>query len=201
MENICLFDMDGTICDYDDAIKKDYDKLKSPNDPEYDLHIIDKTPYLKERIRLIRKEPGWWINLKKFELGFDIFNLAKELGFEINILTKSPRSSPNAWTEKVEWLKTNLSDYENINITISDDKGIVYGKVLVDDYPEYILRWLENRSRGLVIMPANLENKNFKHENVIRYDGTNLDAVKKALIIARDRQYHEVVKYTEYFFK
>lgn len=197
MENIALFDMDSTLCDYDKAIIEDYNKIKAPNDPDYDLEIIDKTPYLKERINLIRREPGWWKKLDKLKLGYDLLGLAKELGFQINILTKSPRSSPNAWTEKIEWLKLNLSNYNDVHITISEDKGIVYGKVLIDDYPEYILRWLENRKRGLVIMPATNSNKNFKHDNVIRYDGTNLEQVKQAMIKARDRKYHEEINYIE----
>tara|TARA_Y100000310_G_C20512920_1_gene729762 strand:+ start:436 stop:588 length:153 start_codon:yes stop_codon:yes gene_type:complete len=48
-------------------------------------------------------------------------------------------------------------------MTITEDKGIVYGKVLVDDYPCYIKRWLENRPRGLVIMPAHSYNRDFEH--------------------------------------
>jgi len=187
IENIALFDMDGTLCNYDKAMRKDYNRIKSPSDPEYDLlNKKNILPYLKERIRLVRRVPGWWKNLEKYNLGFDILNLAKELGFTINILTKCPQSAVNSWTEKVEWIRENLSEYD-VNITISDDKGIVYGKVLVDDFPEYIERWLQNRPRGLVVMPANIQNKYFKHKNVIRYNGSNLEEVKTALIKSKDR--------------
>jgi len=45
----------------------------------------------------------------------------------------------------------------------------------------YVERWLSWRDRGLVIMPANEGNKNFSHPQVIRYDGSNLEVVKKAM--------------------
>jgi hypothetical protein len=63
-------------------------------------------------------------------------------------------------------------------VTITHDKGLVYGAVLVDDWPDYILKWLEHRPRGLVIMPAHDHNAGFTHHNVVRYDGTNIDEVK-----------------------
>lgn len=68
-----------------------------------------------------------------------------------------------------------------MDITITRDKGLVYGKVLVDDYPGYIERWLKWRKNGLVIMPASKSNKDFKHEQVIRYDGSNLEEVSLAM--------------------
>jgi 5'-nucleotidase len=56
-------------------------------------------------------------------------------------------------------------------VTITMDKGLVYGKVLVDDYPEYALRWLKWRKRGLVIMPNQPWNQGFEHPQVHRYTG------------------------------
>ncbi|MDD4983536.1 MAG: hypothetical protein PHH82_01695 [Candidatus ainarchaeum sp.] len=195
-DNIALFDLDGTLCDYDKAIIADYNLIKSSGDPEYESFSpkIQNSPALKARIKLIRNQPGWWAKLEKYKPGFDILNLARELDFSINILTKGPRSSPNAYTEKVEWIKTNLAEYD-VSITISEDKGLVYGKILVDDYPEYIIDWLRNRPRGLVIMPDQAWNKDFKHENVLRYTGKNLEQVKKAMILSRDKKSGEIVKY------
>lgn len=196
-ENIILFDMDGTLCDYDKAITRDYNRLKSPNDPEYSSssNVIEDTPYLKERIRIIRNQPGWWADLEKYKPGFDILTVAKDLGFAIHILTKGPRSSTNSWAEKVDWIRNNLLNSDDVNITISEDKGLVYGKVLVDDWPEYVERWLENRPRGLVIMPLHPWNKDFKHEHVIHYDGNNLSEVRKALGLAFTREANKNVNY------
>jgi|GEM_PF-566221 len=196
-DNIILFDMDGTLCDYDKAIVRDYNKLKSPGDPEYApfKEQIENTSYLKDRIRLIRNQPGWWANLEKYKPGFDVLEIAMELGFAIHILTKGPKSSTNAWAEKVEWVRKNMPDAKDVNITISDDKGLLYGKVLVDDWPEYVERWLENRHRGLVIMPLHPWNRDFKHERVIHYNGKNLNEVRKALELAFKREASEKVNY------
>jgi len=185
-QNIALFDMDGTLCDHDKALKKDMEKLKGPKEnlPEVFLGQ-DTPPYLRERIELIRKQPGWWENLDKFKLGFDILNVAKKLGFEIYILTKGPSSKPNAWKEKVDWIRKNV---EKAKITITEDKGLVYGKVLVDDYPHYIEAWLKHRPRGLVIMPIHSYNQNYNHPRVIRYDGKNLSQIKTALKRVKERR-------------
>jgi len=70
---------------------------------------------------------------------------------------------------------------KNMDITITRDKGLVYGKVLVDDWPEYIERWLKWRPRGIVIMPANSANLGFSHRQVLRYTGKNLAQVKEIM--------------------
>jgi hypothetical protein len=95
------------------------------------------------------------------------------------VLTQGPRRNANAWTGKKLWIDKNLG--QDVDITITRDKGLVYGKVLVDDFPEYIERWLEWRPRGLVIMPVNESNINFKHPQVIRYDGFNFIEVAAAM--------------------
>lgn len=185
IENIALFDLDSTLCDYSKAIKEEYDRIKSPGDAEFNDFQDPLPDYIRNRKRLITGQPGWWENLEKFQLGFDILNIAEELEFEIYILTKAPKHNPNAWTEKARWAQKNVP---NAKIILTEDKGLVYGKILVDDYPPYIERWTENRPRGLVIMPANTWNKDFTHKNTIRYNGENIDHVRKAMEIARDRK-------------
>jgi len=177
IENIALFDLDGTLADYDSAILRDYNKIKSPEDPEYSREL-KKYPYMRARIDMIRNQTNWWYDLDVLDLGYDLYLMAVEVGFKIHILTQGPKSCPNSWGEKLRWVqqKINIED-----VTITRDKGLVYGKILVDDYPEYIERWLKWRKNGLVIMPAHDYNKDYKHPNVIRYDGTNNDEVKIAL--------------------
>jgi hypothetical protein len=51
----------------------------------------------------------------------------------------------------------------------------------------YIERWLTWRPRGLVIMPAQPWNEDFRHSNVLRYNGKNLDAVKASLQAVKER--------------
>jgi len=179
-ERIALFDMDGTLCDYDGGLRQSMYHLASPEEPTFKGVPRDDAPaYLKCRADIIRLNADWWANLPQFKLGFDIWHLAEELGYRRMILTQGPKRNPNAWAGKKMWIDKNLG--QEVDITITRDKGLVYGKVLVDDFPEYIHRWLEWRPRGLVIMPANEANKNYFHPQVIRYDGKNLNVIKEAM--------------------
>lgn len=186
--NICLMDLDGCLCDHDAALLRDLKKIASPEETmKYEnLHSDDLPKWMKARVDMIRSAVGWWFKLKEFKLGWDVYNLAVEMGFEMHILTKGPKRIPNAWKEKVEWCQERLGCETHVNI--SADKGLVYGKVLVDDYPKYITSWLKRRPRGLVIMPCSKQNKDFVNANVIRYTGKNLSEVERALRAAYARR-------------
>ena len=73
---------------------------------------------------------------------------------------------------------------------MTQDKSFTYGRVLVDDWPDYVTSWLEHRPRGLVVMPAHPWNVDFNHPNVIRYDGSehNRKDVRDRLITAASRK-------------
>lgn len=186
---IALVDMDGVLCDYYSALKKDYNKIKSPSDPEFEKTNSNSPLYLKNRVDLIRNQQGWWEKLKPLKRGFEILKLLKKLGYEINILTKAPRNAFNANTEKSKWIEKHVGKIgKDVFMHISSDKSLAYGRVLIDDYPPYIEPWLKARPRGIVIMPPHPWNKNFKHKRVIRYTTKNLKKAKKALIWARDRK-------------
>lgn len=175
-EKIALFDMDGTLVDYDLGIQQSMSLLASPDEPPFTgVPREDAPAYLKARAALIKSSIDWWTNLPKLKLGFDIWEVAESLGYQRMILTQGPRLFPSAWMGKKLWIDRYLG--ENTDITITRDKGLVYGKVLVDDWPEYIERWLKWRPRGIVIMPDSAANKGFKHSQVIRYDGSNLEQI------------------------
>lgn len=196
IETIALFDLDGTLCDYDKGMKESLNSLKSPNEPEFNGRLDDNAPsYLKARVDLIRHNSLWWENLEKFQLGWDILKVAKELGYNITILTQGPRRNPESWLGKKKWVDKHLGP--DTNITITRDKGSVYGKVFVDDFPEYIERWLSWRDRGLVIMPSNESNKGYNHPQVIRYDGNNLNRVVRAMALVRHRKRGESVDFSK----
>lgn len=181
---IALFDMDGTLAGYDQQMKSDMALLAGP-DESISNHREPMERHLLNRMRLIKSQRDWWLNLPRIETGFDVLQLAQKIGFKIHILTKGPRNTPQAWTEKFLWCQKQIS--ADIDITITQDKGMVYGRVLVDDYPEYMERWLKHRPRGLGIMPLTDYNKSFQHPNVIKYDGTDLAEVENKLQQAFDR--------------
>ena len=182
---IALFDMDGTLADYDLRLKADLLSIASPDDPPVEEIYGNLPRHIELRRHMITSQVGWWLGLERFKLGWDILELVKHLNFRVVILTKGPSSKPSAWTEKVEWCDKHLKGMVE-GVTITHDKGLVYGKVLVDDFPAYIERWLEWRPRGMVIMPAHDHNESFSHPNVVRYNGSNLEEVRERLLSVLD---------------
>lgn len=184
---VALFDLDGTLADFDFAMETKLMSLANNIEIPYFQEQDNEPTYMKMRRRLIKKTPGFWRELPKFSLGFQVLEEVNKLNFDIMILSKGPRNNPTAWAEKIEWCHANLPmDEMDIKITLTEDKGLVYGKVLVDDWIPYVERWLEWRPRGLVIMPAHDRNKDFRHPNVVRYDGTNLNEVIERLTFQRN---------------
>lgn len=185
-EPIALVDLDGTLADFDGAMQSGLTAMMSPNeDPELNQRDMDHVPYLKARRRAIKATPGFWSGLEPLKLGFDILEVYEEMKFKPMILTKGPANPAGAWTEKFQWCKKHVP---HLPITISDDKGLVYGKTLADDWPSYIERWLHWRPRGLVVVPAQSWNVDIEVKfpnNTVRYDGSNMDRVREKLKIVR----------------
>lgn len=182
-----LVDMDGTVCDFAGALARDEAALVSPDEARrvFTAEDEEKFPYVKARRRLIKAQTDWWLNLDELPRGMRIVKMLEELGFRITVLTRGPKPHPHAWAEKVKWAKRHIP---GCNVTVTDDeKGMVYGKVLVDDWPEYVESWLKRRPRGLVVLPDQPWNQGFKpHPQVIRHTD-NDEEVRAALLAQRDR--------------
>lgn len=180
-ESVALFDLDGTLADFDGAMTRGMRALASPDEPLWtSAHEQEEPEYLTARRRLVKQIPGFWSGLAKLADGFMVLEMARALDYRNMVLSRGPRKNAGAWGEKLEWCRGNLP--EDVQVTLTEDKGLVYGRVLVDDWPEYVLRWLEWRKRGLVIMPAREWNADFKHPQVIRYTmGQNDEEVSQAL--------------------
>lgn len=175
-DNIALIDIDGTLADYDGEMSRRMKLLASPGEKCYDgIYEDDELlPFVKERRRLIKSQPGYWRNLPRLELGFQVLGVIREVGFQLNILSKGPRKISEAWKEKFEWCQENVPDAA---ITLTQNKSLTYGRLLFDDFPDYFMPWLRVRPRGLVISVAQPWNANITHPNFIRYDGFNLSQV------------------------
>lgn len=185
-ENVALFDMDGTICDYVGSIHAELAKMRAPGEQFIDPFMVNGSEYqyLWDRMEVIKSDKNWWANIPKLSLGFDVMREAQDLGYFCEILTQAPKKNPAALAGKLDWLLKNVE--EDMDFTMTRNKSRYYGRVLVDDFEDYITPWLEKRPRGLVIMPASRYNKDFTHPRVIRYDGSNIkevrDGLKKTLI-------------------
>ena len=177
---IALIDMDGTVADYDGQLARDMNLIASPGEKPFESlgWKRDEFPaYIQERMRLIKAQDMWWEKIPVLPSGMHIVRILETMGFNLHVLTQGPKRNANAWSQKTKWVLKNLP--METPITITRDKGLVYGKILVDDWPEYVERWLRWRPRGKVIMVAHPWNEDFKHPNAIRYRG----AIDEELLI------------------
>lgn len=169
-ERVALLDLDSSLADFEASMIEKLAALASPEElARYDFNSFrypNEVPaWFRARKTLIKKQPGFWADLPVIEFGLELYNLLGSLGYTRMVLTKGPNKNPTAWEEKVRWCTRHIPD---AGITITHDKGLVYGKVLYDDYPPYILRWLEWRPRGKVLMLDAQHNQDFSHQNVLR---------------------------------
>lgn len=184
MKPIALIDLDNTVADYHHAMQRDLGLLASSS--EEIMHSYEdgkEPPWLKARIQLIRNQPQWWRNLPLLPAGMAIVNLQRDLGFDLHVLTKGPFKHPAAWTEKVQWCREHIPDAK---VTITEDKGLVYGATLTDDWPPYGISWLRWRPRGLLIVPAQPWNTLDQypqelHGQIFRFDGKEHKALRGRL--------------------
>lgn len=170
-----LFDLDGTLCDFNKALGAAMKPLEGPGEShDYDNYEQATEPaYMKARRRLVKQMPGFWRGLPPYEPGFQLLKLAYEAELRVVIFTKGPKATPRAFKEKVEWCHTHIGG--DFDISLVTDKGLHYGKILVDDYPPYIEAFLEHRPRSRVIMPAHPYNEEFDHPQVLRFHNSRAD--------------------------
>ena len=168
-ELVALLDMDGTLADYDGAMKRELAKLASPDENPFE-HGDNLPDWIEARRTVVSRVPGFWRNLEKLEVGFEIVHLLEAAGFSLQVLTKGPSSKSLAWAEKLEWCREHIPQ---AGVTITEDKSRTWGKILVDDWTPYFMKWLGNRPRGLVIVPSQPWNQDVEslHQNIVRYDG------------------------------
>lgn len=177
-DRIALFDMDETLSDFTGPLRKRLELMCGPSE-EVPENLWELPDYWYERAQAIKKEPGFWRNLPRKEWGWQVLDVCKEIGYDIHVLTKGPTTGPQAWAEKVEWVRENLP-YATLHIT--DDKRIAYGRVFVDDYWPFMKLWLNNRPRGLGVVnyPSDV------HPNLVSVND-GMDAVQKRLQEAFER--------------
>lgn len=168
---IALIDMDGTIADFDSGLREGLLPLVSPWESgslvDYGNlpHGEDAPPWLEARMNLVKRQPGFWRNLRRIEDGFKVLEMIVEAGFETSILTKAPRTNHPSRAEKAEWCEEHVPD---LPVTVCHDKSLVYGRILFDDYPPFATAWLKHRPNGTVLMLDGPSNQGFSNPQVVR---------------------------------
>ena len=183
---IALFAMDGSTVDYDAGMRHYLDLIRSPDEP-VDFDRDQEPPYMEARRKLIQNQPGFWLNLQPLQAGLEIYQDIMDVGFSPHFLTQGPQKAPNAWSEKLLWVQKH---FPNVDISITRNKSISYGRILVDDWPDFFLPWLKWRPRGLVIAIKQKWNESYQnnaHPNVVVYDGTNREVVRERIRAAYER--------------
>lgn len=171
---VALLDLDGTVANFHGAMERDLEAMMSPADldtmdPDAEtISDLEKVPHFKARIDAIKRQPNWWLNLNEIPMGFEIVEALRRHGFRIHVLTRGPKNLPEAWEQKARWVREHLPDAD---LTITLDKSLTYGRILVDDWPPYIKGWLAHRPNGLVVMPSQPWNQDYWHQQVFRYRG------------------------------
>jgi 5'-nucleotidase len=182
---VALFDMDDVLADYAGQLSRDLAKLGVDMKPGYWwTHRVDDSTW--NMITLIKSQKGWWENLPPIKSGLNLINLCADIGFQIGILTRASKIS-SAWEEKFKWFENHVMPiYANSDLfVVTGNKSLVYGRVFVDDSPEYMNSWLEVRPRGLGIMPSYYYNNRYKHPRVLKYDSKSLSSNSEIEIALR----------------
>jgi 5'-nucleotidase len=188
LRNAALFDMDGSTVDYEGGLRRSLRKYKFSCKPDLsNLWVAEKKyPEVREAMREIKARPGWWRDLDPIPSGIRVFRVAGRIGYYRMVCTKGPSHYPLAWGEKLEWSRRGLG--KKIPVTVTENKGVMYGKILYDDFPEYALGWLAFRPRGLVIMPERDHNREFSHPQVLKHRHDNFAEVEHALVCCFNRK-------------
>ena len=191
---VANIDLDDTLAAYSKALREQMRTLQAPCETAFVDREEAEPPHMEARRKMIQRQPGFWENLERVPLGFEIVDELRMLKFTLNVLTKGPRTTPGAWTEKQVWCSQHLPD---AMVTITENKALVYGRALVDDWPQYFMRWLNVRPRGLVVCVAHPWNADYakggckEHPSVLRYDGTDVLELRERLRRAYDRKARE----------
>lgn len=185
-KTVALVDLDGTLADFAGAMIRDLSAMQGPGEaPLFAAEDEDIHPYIKARRRAIKAQPDWWFNLERIQAGFDILDMLRSLNYRLHILTRGPKYASSAWEQKARWVRKHVPD---ASLTITLDKSLVYGRVLVDDWPDYVTPWLKHRPRGLVVMPDQPWNQGYAHPQVVRHlPGENEQHVLEQLKLQSER--------------
>ena len=168
---IAYFDLDESLASYMSALRRDLEKICAPGEDYFDPSIRSESfpEHLRERIRLIRNQRGWWTNLDPILPALDLLDRLRRSGYEIHILTKGPWDHPEAWSEKLHWCNQHIGPGK-FEMHVTSTKAVFRGDVLYDDDVKQMSAWLEANPDGRGIMPLRTWNRPFQHPRIMHWE-------------------------------
>lgn len=144
---IILVDMDNTICDLDGALISALSQLSQATPapgPVVDWQALirqrshfeldSKTDELAREIML---KPGFFANLDPMEGAVGALLELEKRGYHVVLCTSAIRESEHCVADKCAWVRRHLGPrWDREKLTISKDKTLIRGKILIDDRPE-----------------------------------------------------------------
>lgn len=174
---VALFDLDGTLADLDRQLADDMNRIKGPDEPDFVAALPGQKspPHIKARKIMIFNQPDWWEQLPRYQPGWDVLEMVRQAGLQVQIASKPSMDCHDSAAQKLRWVERHLG---KVVTHLSGDKGMIQADLLVDDWVQYVARWLELNPQGRAILPLHSWNQDFRHDRAIHYDGTNADQVR-----------------------
>jgi hypothetical protein len=173
---IALFDLGGTLCDCTERLRDGMSEFEAESRErlEQDLEV---------RRRLVMGQPGFWCDLPRLPLGFELLEMVQQAGLDVFITTKGPSDAPQVWADKVTWCRRHIP---GLPVVVTEDKSVVYGDLLVDDWFPYVEAWQRRWSAGHAVLPAQPWNTDIRESSrLLIYNGCNherVDAMLRRLV-------------------
>lgn len=170
-----LYDVDGTLFNFEKKIIQDLNAMNSPNEQEITaLYREDIPDHLWDRMTYIKNQPGWWFTLPKIDNGFKLWEFTKNRGFRHVIVAKAPSCNELAIAEKIINIRKHFGRNVPFHI-VSDEESYVKtdvkGDIIVEDSAMFAENWLEANPLGWSILMDNKYNKDFNHDRCVRFNG------------------------------
>jgi len=149
-------DMDGVLCNFLQAASKlTGEKLRFHHDWEKIKHTAWR--------QIAEEGSKFWAYLPWMQDGKELWEYVKP--YKPNILSAYPQASANRWYAergKVQWINTELTGYNNINIVRGQDKQkyALKNAILIDDAKRNIDQFTE--AGGIGILHKNTKHTIFK---------------------------------------
>ena len=162
-----LVDVDGVTCDLVGELLKRLNKrlgtmFKHDHITEWDFFSEDSEVFTEDEmlnIRDIMKEEGL-VNESPLILGAkETLEKLKARGHEIVFLTAPWKHSKTWCFDRIQWIEREFGHISK-NIIFAWNKECIPGDILIDDNPEFVMKWLNsnpNSQAYLFRQPWNIE--------------------------------------------